>query len=478
MINTDGTAQHFDMAALQKGVKSNRFANTPPGLFYDGDPGFPNKQGFHNKWWNFSPRAGLAWDVKGDGRTSVRASGGSFYDVPSTNYWLALSVVAPFFQNIARTNVDFANPWANEPGGDPFPLPYGPKVTRDVPWPHYLLANALDSYDVPNMRVDQWNLSLQKQIGSALLVSATYLGNTTTHLWATQPYNPAVYIPGASCVLNGVTFNPCSSTANTNQRRQLSLSNPAVGQYYGTILRLDSGAKASYNGLLLSVQRRAARGVTVNGNYTWSHCISDPGGDLSFHTGSNTGYTNPVNRTFDRGNCTTAGTDRRHNFNLSVVAETPRFSNRAMRIAGSGWRFSPLVKILSGDYMSMTTNVDVALTDSVNQRVNQIQGNPYGNKTAAHYLNPAAFALPAAGTYGNSGKGAIAGPGMWQFDMALSRIFQVRERQTMEFRAEAFNVPNAVRMNDPTTVLNSNIFGQVTSGPDPRIMQFALKYFF
>jgi hypothetical protein len=149
-----------------------------------------------------------------------------------------------------------------------------------------------------------------------------------------------------------------------------------------------------------------------------------------------------------------------------------------MRIAGSGWRFSPLVKILSGDYMSMTTNVDVALTDSVNQRVNQIQGNPYGNKTAAHYLNPAAFALPAAGTYGNSGKGAIAGPGMWQFDMALSRIFQVRERQTMEFRAEAFNVPNAVRMNDPTTVLNSNIFGQVTSGPDPRIMQFALKYFF
>jgi len=62
--------------------------------------------------------------------------------------------------------------------------------------------------------------------------------------------------------------------------------------------------------------------------------------------------------------------------------------------------------------------------------------------------------------------------------MALSRIFHVREAQTMEFRAEAFNVPNVVRMNDPTTVLNSNIFGQVTSGPDPRIMQFALKYFF
>jgi hypothetical protein len=149
-----------------------------------------------------------------------------------------------------------------------------------------------------------------------------------------------------------------------------------------------------------------------------------------------------------------------------------------MRIAGSGWRFSPLLKILSGDYMSITTATDVALTDSVNQRVNQIQGTPYGNKSANNYLNPRAFALPAAGTFGNSGKGAIAGPGLWQFDMALSRIFHVREAQTMEFRAEAFNVPNVVRMNDPTTVLSSNIFGQVTSGPDPRIMQFALKYFF
>jgi hypothetical protein len=480
-INRDGSSMHFDLAGMLKGSRTNRFTNTPAGLFYDGDPGFPNKQGFYNKWWNFSPRVGLAWDVKGDGRTSLRASGGTFYDFPSTNYWLALSIVAPFFQNIARTNVNFENPWANEPGGDPFPLPYGPKVTRDVPWPNYLLANALDSYNVPNMRVDQWSLSLQKQIGPDWLVSASYMGNTTTHLWATQPYNPAVYIPG-TCGAGqyGLTApGSCSTTANTNQRRQFSLlNNPAIGQKYGTVLRLDYGAKANYNGLILSVQRRAVRGVTVNANYTWSHCISDPGGDLSFHTGSNTGYTNPASRTFDRGNCTTAGTDRRQNFNLSAVAQTPQFSNRALRIAASGWRFSPLLKVLSGDYMSITTNIDVALSDSVNQRVNQMGGNPYGDKTAAHYLNPAAFALPTTGTYGNSGKGAIEGPGMWQFDMALSRIFQVREGQTMEFRAEAFNVPNAVRFIDPTTVLNSNIFGQVTSAFDPRIMQFALKYFF
>ena len=128
--------------------------------------------------------------------------------------------------------------------------------------------------------------------------------------------------------------------------------------------------------------------------------------------------------------------------------------------------------------MTITTSSDIALTAIAGQRVNQVQGDPYGDKSFKNFLNPAAFALPAAGTLGNAGNNSVAGPGTWQFDMALSRSFQLRERQRMEFRAEAFNVTNSFLMNNPAINLNSGTFGQVTSAKDPRIMQFALKYFF
>ena len=128
--------------------------------------------------------------------------------------------------------------------------------------------------------------------------------------------------------------------------------------------------------------------------------------------------------------------------------------------------------------MSVITNQDRALSGNSNQRVNQILPNPYGDKSNKNYLNPAAFQLPALGTHGNVGAGSVAGPGTWQFDLALSRTFQIRETQKVEFRAEAFNVTNSFLMNNPTTNFNSGNFGQVTSARDPRIMQFALKYVF
>src|SRR5439155_4221584 len=281
----------------------------------------------------------------------------------------------------------------------------------------------------PNMHVYQWNLSVQRQVRADWLVSATYLGSNTIHIWAVQELNPGIFLGTAPCTLAGVAYATCSATANLNQRRRLSLENPATGQFFGSINRVDAGATASYNGLVLSLERRAVRGITLGANYTWSHCISDPGGAASIQGTGAVGYTNPNNRRADRGNCSTAGTDRRQIFNYSATAQTPQFAGKGLRVVGSGWRFSPIFKILSGAPLNITTSQDRALNGLPTQRVNQILADPYGDKSVKNFLNPAAFALPALGTFGNVCANSVRGPSTWQFDAAISRSFQLREPQ-------------------------------------------------
>jgi hypothetical protein len=480
LTHLDNTVGHFDIDAWRKGIKSSRFAATPPGVFFTGDPGFPDYRGMNTQWLDFSPRLGVAWDVTGDGRTSLRASAGSFYDFPSNLYLQAFSNAAPFLPIFVRTAINFDNPWAREPGGDPFPVSYGKGLTfSGARWPAFALFTTLD-YDTPTMQVYQWNLSLQREVAAGWLVSSTYLGNQTVHMWNQRAANPAVFQGLGPCTLPGTTtvIPVCSTTGNTNQRRRLNYENPATGQFFGAMNQVEAGGTASYHGLILNVERRAASGITLGANYTWSHCITDPGGLSAIQGTSDVGFTNPDNRRFDRGNCATSSTDRRHTFNMSATGQTPRFENSTLRALGSGWRFSPIVRILSGGFLSVTTTQDRALNGVPGQRVNQILENVYGDKTAQNFLNPLAFALPPQGTFANQGMSSIRGPSTWGFDLAVSRTFQVRETQKFEFRAEAFNVTNSVRFNDPTTDFGSSLFGKVSTAKDPRIMQFALKYVF
>src|SRR5439155_12843531 len=95
------------------------------------------------------------------------------------------------------------------------------------------------------------------------------------HVWGNKPLNPAIYFPQASCVLNGVTYTPCSTTANTDARRRFTLENPREGTKLGYVAELDDGGIQNYHGMLLSVERRTANGITAGANYTWSHCRSE-----------------------------------------------------------------------------------------------------------------------------------------------------------------------------------------------------------
>jgi hypothetical protein len=496
---TEGAVYSYSDDRFLKGIKSTAVPNGPAGLYFPGDPGFPKNAAINKKWKYLAPRVGLAWDPRGDGKTSIRSAYGIAYDFSGSSSFGGSASSPPWGLNVTLQSPagGLEDPWRDFPGGIPVPYAFNPHAARFTPSATFYTTA---KYDMSEPMIQTWNLSVQRQIPANLLVSASYLGSKSTHLWVQNQINRAVYFPGAP--VNGVctsggyvlrtTAATCSTTSNTDLRRRLSLLNPQEGQYISSLsVREDSGNQ-SYNGLLLSIQRRATRGVNISANYTWSHCLGLKATANASGTGGG-GYLDPNDRNFDRGNC---DSDRRQLFNLTTVAETPRFANPTMRVVMTGWRLSGIYKKSTGAYLTPLTGLDRVLSGFAgNQRPNQILENPYGDRNSSNYLNPKAFAQPDPGTIGNMRTANIVGLGTWQFDLALARTFGVREGQKLELRAEAFNVLNGVVRADPGTVggsvtftanttdpnglsINSNTFGQIKSAYDPRIIQFAIKYVF
>jgi hypothetical protein len=167
------------------------------------------------------------------------------------------------------------------------------------------------------------------------------------------------------------------------------------------------------------------------------------------------------------------------------VFETPHFQNSILRRVGSGWRIGTIYRRSSGSFFNVAAGTDAARTggNTGAQRAVQVSadvyapGRPSGPRQV--YLNPGTFEAPATGTLApNKGRRNIEGPGTWDWDASLSRIFRFKEQQEIEFRVEAYNVPNSFRPVNPVTTLNSSNFGQITGSRPTRDMQFALKYKF
>ena len=471
---------NFRMDNFRNNVRSRVFLNAPAGFIYPGDEGFPEGQsGLNTQWYNFSPRAGLAWDVQGDGRTAVRASYGLAYDFPTAEYH-NINAQAPPWGN--RSLVEdppglFDDPYAHL-GGDPHPIVAGP-TTAFIPFGAF---GATDP-DINSPRIQQWNVTLERQLGADWGVAVSYLGSHSDRLWGQVQINPGVFLGTAACTLNGVRYASCSTPANLNQRRVFSLANenPEAARLIGNLdVHTDRGIQ-DYRGLRLSMRRRAATGVTANANYTVSRCF-----------GSNTtggfpqlasGYTNPDNPGFDDGYC---DQDRTHVGNVTIGYQTPDVGAAVLRALASNWRVSGILNARSGNRLNIIAGRDVALTGIQQQRVSQVSDDVYGEKSIGSYLNRAAFAFPAAGTLGNFQRNSITGPGFWSIDVAVSRLLSFGASQTVELRVEAFNVLNTFNWGDPVTNFNSGLFGRIRSMTGvpgnvigtPRIFQFGVKYGF
>ena len=358
-----------------------------PVSIFLGDEGFPEGAAVNSNIAQLGPRVGFAYDLTGDGRMSLRGYYGIAYDFGVAQN-LGNSASAPphaFRTTLTSPAGGLDNPWL----GSTNPFPYVSSAENAV-FDQFGNWLPMSEYDMDPPKVQSWNLNLQRQLGANLAVSATYMGNRASHLWVSQNVNPAVYTAGGPCTIAGVTYNPCSTTANTSQRRVLFRQNPAEGRFYGNVEAAQDIGTTDYHGLLLSVQRRSARGVTFGGNYTLSRCSGD---NTNLGNNANTGqsYVDPDNRELDRGYC---GSHRWHNLNLTGVYELPSFSNAALRVVASGWRVAGIYRASSGSFFSVTSGQDRSLTAAPNQRALQILDDPYLDRDGLNYLNPAAFRQP------------------------------------------------------------------------------------
>jgi hypothetical protein len=387
------------------------------------------------------------------------------------------SVIVQTLTNGAPLN--FAAPWTNGTvTTNPFPRPAVPSKT--IAFPKSAMYIILANHFHPPL-MTQFTASVQRELGRGWQAQADYIGNRTSHNSYSLPLNDDVYIPGSS------------TTSNDAARFSLTIANPTWGPYYsgggsGTNLVL-TGANASYEGLVMTVNHRSANFV-FTANYTWSHCIDleDSQGDTESTT-----FQNPLNPKGDKANC---GFDYRHVFNTSMVASSHfSFSNRYLSAAVNNWQLSPLIHVQDGTPLYVTLGVDNSLTDVGQDRPNVLNKSlVYTHKktmsgVAANgkYLSPVsagAFGTAGAGTptgtYGNEGRNEFRGPKFFQFDASLVRAFPVHERMKLMLRLEAYNVLNHPSFTSPGTTMSSSTFGVITAeaGNGARIFQGAVKLSF
>ncbi len=463
----------FDLPSYMAGVHSAQYPDAPAGLLFANDPANKNGCAFtRSHLLATSPRLGIVWDPTGSGKQTIRAAFGLMHDSMELFYPERWTTNPPYASAITVSNppitAPFSNPWngyvsPKGVAGDPFP---GAAIFPSLGTYVTIPGNVHDSYMM------QWNLSYSRQIGKDWLATATYIGNRTNHILGANEQNMPVFGPGATA-------------ANEQARRPLTLLNPTQGAYYSSIVQTEDGNTASYNGLLTKVEKRYAKNYTWLVNYTWSHCIStyDFGGELA---GNN--YQNPQNRRGEKADC---NFDRRHIFNTSLVAESPGLGSGVAKLLTKGWQAAPIISLNSGQPFTITTGSDVSLTGVGADRPNVVAGVSSTPHTLLQWFNPAAFAggcnnaVYAAnascvplGSFGNAARDILHNPGTIQFDLSLSRKFQINERYRVDFRSEFFNVMNHANWNGPAAGLTSSTFGQITSFGSPRLIQMSLKMFF
>jgi len=419
---------------------------------------------YHSNYLSFDPRASVAYSPEStNGNTVLRAGIGIYHgevqlgdeDSPVVNTEPSTLLTSGVQSN--GTTVQYS-----------YPVP--PELTPSIGLaltPRSMARNHPDSY------VEQWTVSVQQALAGQTVVTATYMGAHGVHLFRrgyTNLIDPA-----------------------TNTRPLL--------QYPSQIDTKYNEGMSSFNAFIASVNRRFHNGFFLAGNYMYSHALNDGSvgaGDADA----------AQNLACFRCDYASSDFDSRLSGTVSAVYELPfgygrqyLNSGTATDLLAGGWSVTSLLSARAGFPVNVTvsrSSTELPDGNNVDQRPNRVPGVPLylGSRSITQWINPAAFSLPAVGTWGNAGRNLLTGPPLWQNDSAIEKNFHITERNTVIFRAEAFNIFNRAQYGQPSSSLSVTTksgdrtltvpasFGTITSTVNsaglvgtgtPRVLEFSLR---